>query len=292
MSNAILRVKDENGNVFDIVAIVGPRGPKGDPGVGLGNIHLDDVTEESSGKTLAVIIDELWQDNASMGDTVEAHTDSENNPHNVTAQQVGAVPAAGGVMSGNLELLNWLQTGTWGVMSASANGSVIVGENCYIDYSTSQLRYKHTHPSLGARGIFLRPTAGVYMFDTGNIATTADQEFAPEFIQLGAETALDMPVTDLNSLLRTGFYNGSNMANAPGAGWYYIINMGHHFDHVRYRTQIAINFEGTEMRVRTCTAGTWNAWSDNLLRRQVIHQSTAAPTAADGNDGDVWHQYV
>lgn len=59
MSNAILRVRDKDGNVFDIVALRGPKGDKGDPGVGLGNIHLDDVTEESSGKTLAEIIDEL-----------------------------------------------------------------------------------------------------------------------------------------------------------------------------------------------------------------------------------------
>lgn len=29
---SILRVRDENGNVIDIPAIVGPQGPKGDPG--------------------------------------------------------------------------------------------------------------------------------------------------------------------------------------------------------------------------------------------------------------------
>lgn len=79
MSTPILRVRDKDGNVVDILAIVGPRGPEGPRGVGMDNITLADV-KDANGKTLEVLLNELWQDNASMADAVEAHEEA-TNPH-------------------------------------------------------------------------------------------------------------------------------------------------------------------------------------------------------------------
>jgi hypothetical protein len=62
MSMAILKVRDSNGNVQEIVAIKGDKGDKGDPG-------------EFTG-----------------GELLNAHINNTNNPHSITAEQIGARP--------------------------------------------------------------------------------------------------------------------------------------------------------------------------------------------------------
>ena len=64
----ILRVRDEDGNVIDIPAIVGPPGP---PGVGMDNITASDV-KCADGKTVEEQLAELWQGDASMVEKVSA----------------------------------------------------------------------------------------------------------------------------------------------------------------------------------------------------------------------------
>lgn len=71
MKIPILRVRDKDGNVVEIPAIVGPPGPKGEPGVGMGNIQASDVTCEN-GKTVEEQLAELWQGDASMAGKIEA----------------------------------------------------------------------------------------------------------------------------------------------------------------------------------------------------------------------------
>lgn len=49
------------------------------------------------------IFDTIEKDKKDLSNTIDKHTDDKNNPHNVTASQTGALPTAGGSMSGAIE---------------------------------------------------------------------------------------------------------------------------------------------------------------------------------------------
>lgn len=255
----------------------------------------------------------------------------------------------------------------WTTISTGSGGVSMLAENAYIDYATNQFRYVNTHASLGARGFIFNLQGGIMWFDTGSIATTKDAAFTPGVQPLKPSTA-ELFTGDMNSLTKTGWYNGNAMANAPGAGWYYVEVMSHTHDRTKYAVQIAYNFEGTAAYLRTLN-GTWSAWKqflfstggtvaaldvsgnaaplrligtdhiylpiykgglaggrsaylgyesagraeftiNNEVPNGTVHvkaaqglwlngmkvpniwQSTQPPTASQGADGDVWHQYV
>lgn len=338
MKIPILRVRDADGNIVDIPAIVGPPGPKGEPGVGVGNITAGDVTC-ADGKTVEEHL-------ASMAEAVEAHSEATE--------------------------------GLQGLLSVAANGTVMLAENAYLDKDATIYHYKADTVGVGARGIVFNPGGGVQWFDTGTISTTKDAAFAPELMYLSQQASVPLTQDkDLNNLVVTGIYNGTEFINAPnnGTGWFYIINIGHIYSPSTYRIQIALDFEGIAAYWRVCCNGRWFDWKSvigssggkitgaldiygglnvignagamslvgadhiyipfyrngvgskrsaylgfggagsniftianedggpvhifaaggvmvNGERLPTIHKSTAAPTAADGVDGDVWHQYV
>lgn len=265
----------------------------------------------------------------------------------------------------------------WGTFSAGSSGIAVIAENAYINKDRNTYHYKNTHSGLGARGIVMHPNSGLLWFDTGNVATTADAQFYPALRPLQAGQTAVIHNGDMNDLTDTGFFNGSQMANAPTQGWFYLICIGHSYDPTTYRMQIAIPFEGTGVYYRVCS-GVWYEWQhfvtsnsggsirgglniignaaplqligsdhiylpffkngvgsvrsgyigygdgadpnftinneidggavkalaeagfwvvgagiyDNGVRVPRTYISTAEPTAADGVDGDVWHQYV
>lgn len=117
MKIPIVRVRDEDGNIIEIPAIKGEKGDKGDPGLGADNMTASDVIC-ADGKTVEEQFAELWQDEASMAESLEqtneaveateaarkalaqtvsanaqtmsAHTGNKQNPHGVTLAQLGA----------------------------------------------------------------------------------------------------------------------------------------------------------------------------------------------------------
>ena len=155
-----------------------------------------------------------------------------------------------------------VSTMSWGSFSAGTNGVAVIAENAYIDKSDNTYRYQNTHASLGARGIVMHPQFGVLWFDTGNVATTAGAEFFPELRSLQAGKTAGIARGDMNDLVDTGFYNGNEMANSPGSGWYYIINIGHSHDPGSYRAQIAIPFQGVGIKYRVRYAAVWYNWQE------------------------------
>lgn len=81
---------------------------------------------------------------------------------------------AGDTMTGPLRVLDTYISSSDGLV-----GYTLIGQNCVIS-STGTYKYKHTHASLGARGLlFAATTNKAYYFDMGDIATTADAAFSP-----------------------------------------------------------------------------------------------------------------
>lgn len=67
-------------------------------------------------------------------------------------------------------------------------------------------------------------------------------------------------VSDLNNITENGFYDGTNMANAPSADWYYVENIVHSSDPGNWRLQRATHFSIGVTYWRQLRAGTWTAW--------------------------------
>ena len=64
--------------------------------------NIQEITiDESIALTLSTQVAELQENKANKSD-LTSHTDNKSNPHGVTAAQVGALPKAGGTMTGNL----------------------------------------------------------------------------------------------------------------------------------------------------------------------------------------------
>lgn len=90
----------------------------------------------------------------------------------------------------------------WSTVSGNSAGTAMWGQNCYLDPTTANYKYKNTHGSLGARGIVYRTGANgttPWWFDTGAVATTADATFTPTLVPLAtSETALLKSAAALN----------------------------------------------------------------------------------------------
>lgn len=205
------------------------------------------------------------------------------------------LPLTGGFVSGDLRMGRGIHTiNNWGCFSAGTDGSVVIAENAYKHPSNNTFHYVATHATMGARGIVFRNgQPGVWYFDTGNIATTADAEFSPTLISI-TDKATKHFYGDLNDLTENTFIDGSNMTNAPGTDWYYVQHFAHSANPAGYGMQIAYAFYSPDIHLRYKTYGEWSNWETIMTpsNTPVQYYSTAAPTAADGKDGDVWDVYV
>ncbi|WP_145411972.1 pyocin knob domain-containing protein [Paenibacillus xylanexedens] len=184
----------------------------------------------------------------------------------------------GGVMTGRL-IMN-----QWGTFSASSNGSVLYGSNCFLDGNT--FKYENSHTNLGARGIYMRYTGGagpeVYMFDTGPVTTTAGTSFAPtlnRIVNMGDSLqkhrvsqddgrATDISGQNLNNILLTGWYKGNSLLNAPSlsGGWGYVEVIRHDENWV---LQKVYDLHADRFYMRRRMDSGWTPWTQDLFQSGV-----------------------
>lgn len=97
------------------------------------------------------------------------------------------LPKTGGTMTGPLRVETTgreISAGTWADISANNTGYALFAQNCYTAHN-NEYRYANNHGSLGARGIrFDHANQRMEYFDTGAVATIADQVFTPVWISM------------------------------------------------------------------------------------------------------------
>ena len=205
------------------------------------------------------------------------------------------LPLTGGTISGDVQTyFGKYHVNTWGVLSTGTDGTVVLAENAYIHPANNTYHFANDHTSMGARGIVFRNgIAGVWYFDTGSIATTAGAAFTPNLVSITDKATKSFTKGDLNSLTENALVDGETMLNAPSGHFYYVQHITHSLSH-RYATQIAYAFFSSDVYRRHQSQGVWSEWEPFLTpsNTPTQHYSTAAPTAADGKDGDVWDVYV
>lgn len=91
--------------------------------------------------------------------------------------------------------------------------------------------------------------------------------------------AINIGAQDLNTPRKTGWYMGSGMANAPGAGWYYIEVIRHNDS---WEVQNAYDFNGSgSFQQRKKQNGVWTAWTQDLFT-SVANGKQAIASAISG----------
>lgn len=113
----------------------------------------------------------------------------------------------------------------------------------------------------------------VHGSDTAKANTTAltDGSVSAHFDELRFDNVRAISNTNLNDLNTSGFYDGNNLTNAPGASasWFYIEHLRHsNFADVNWRMQKAYGLGSPNsgfsavgtMYIRTMASGTWSAW--------------------------------
>lgn len=207
--------------------------------------------------------------------------------------------SGGGTVNGPINISGGkIGVNMWAQISAGSDGFVLLANNAYKSQADNKYYYANTHDNIGARGIeFKYGQPGVWWFDTGNVATTAGQEFTPEWRSLTNPDALMISSQDLNNVTRNGTYCGSAMSNAPDGSqdWWWIIVNNLTDNSTNYVSQVAIAVNQGAIYVRNRHAGTWGSWSRLLTTADGIpkqHVSTSAPNNSQGADGDMWDVYV
>lgn len=202
---------------------------------------------------------------------------------------------SGGTVNGNLATSGTFTVNQWCGISAGSDGAVVIAENAYKHHANNTFHFARTHESMGARGIVLRgDTTGIWYFDTGNRATTADEQFTPTLISMTDKSTILISGKDMNEVVENGIYNGNGMINAPYGGWFWVQVINHNLDTDRWQTQIAYSFSDNNTYRRTKSDGTWSAWEWFLTNSNspALHYATWEPLATDGKEGDVWDIYV
>ena len=204
------------------------------------------------------------------------------------------LPLAGGTVTGDVKTSKGnYHVNQWGCFSAGSDGIVMLAENAYKHPTNNTYHYAATHPSMGARGIVFRSgVQGVWYFDTGLIATTANAQFNPNLISI-TDKATKNYTGNLNNITENTIVDGNAMENAPTADWYFVQHIAHSGG-TTYATQIAYSFFSPDVYRRRKSQGGWSTWEPFLTpsNTPTQHYSTVAPTASDGKDGDVWDVYV
>lgn len=115
-------------------------------------------------------------------------------------------------------------------------------------------------------------------------ASHTHTNYAPNGYGLGGSCAIPTG-NDWDNALKTGFYMGTNQANAPNTDWWMGYVLNHHDGWI---VQKVCNFNSSQQwMTRYKLNGTWTAWT-NEYDRKIVH-STANPSG--GLNGDVWIQY-
>lgn len=223
------------------------------------------------------------------GQTVEASLAA------IPAELAKYLPLIGGTITGDMKTSKGnYHVNSWGCFSAGSDGVVVIAENAYKHPTNNTYHYSTTHATMGARGIVFRNgIEGIWYFDTGRIATTANAAFNPTFISI-TDKATKNYTSNLNNIAENMTVDCSGVTNAPGTGWYFIQHIAQSTDPANNATQIAYALNSADVKRRRKSGGTWSAWEPFLTQSNAPtqHYSTSAPTAADGKDGDVWDVYV
>lgn len=279
----ILRVRDENGNIIEIPAI------KGEPGVGMDNITASDV-KCADGKTVEEQLAELWQGDASMADAVGAHSTNEENPHGVTAAQAGAIPYRGYATDLNA-ILTENMPGYYGFSGSTAHtpySEGATGAQAGIVLNIPDNGYGYTQQVAFFKGSM----TPLYRYTNGDINSIS--RWADPFLRHdGGDVTGNVSIRGhLNAICNAGgvSFIGDNhvflqfLKNGLGTGRSGYMGYGS-----EYSTDFTIcnEMEGGALKL-DAKAGVYIGGA----KVPRVYQSTAAPTAADGSDGDVWHQYV
>lgn len=88
--------------------------------------------------------------------------------------------------------------------------------------------------------------------------------------------------TNLNSVIRNGFYNGSGLINAPNGAvdWWYV-EVLEHTSGDAYAIQKAYNFYAHSFYMRVMQGGTWGPWSQDLFTSVVNGKNAIAAAIID-----------
>lgn len=173
--------------------------------------------------------------------------------------------SGGGTVSGLLNITGGrVDVNQWASLSAGSDGFVMLALNAYKGPTDNKYYYRATHANIGARGIIFRygGDGGISWFDTGMVATTADQEFTPDIKSLTRPDAELISGQDLNNLTANGHYCGQNITNAPfsSTDWWYVFVQNLTDNSVNYCTQTAIAVNQNAVYTRMRRNGTWQAW--------------------------------
>ena len=205
------------------------------------------------------------------------------------------LPIAGGTINGDVKTSKGnYHVNSWGCFSAGSDGVVMIAENAYKHPTNNTYHYLANHSTMGARGIVFRNgSEGIWYFETGKIATTANAAFNPTFISLTDKSTKNF-TGNLNNITDNTVIDCSGVTNSPGTGWYFVQHIAQSTDPANNATQIAYALNSADVKRRRKSNGTWTSWEPFLTQSNTPtqHYSTSAPTASDGKDGDVWDVYV
>ena len=213
----------------------------------------------------------------------------------LVAELAKKIGNTGGTISGELVIRDskGLNISTWGSISAGTDGHVLMGQNCYKHPTKNTYHFKNTHENIGAKGIvFMLGMEGVYIFDTGSRATTADEEFTPKIHRVMTE--------------KGGNFGGHVHIYGNGSENLALVGADHVFmqffrDGVTNGRSGYIGYPGAaapNLEIANLVPNGYisiNAPDGLHIRGHKIPRtirSTSAPNSVDGEDGDVWHQYV
>lgn len=205
------------------------------------------------------------------------------------------LPLTGGTIRGDLQTyFGKYHVNTWGCLSSGTDGTVVLAENAYIHPANNTFHFTHDHASMGARGIVFRHRFnGVWYFDTGNIATTANVAFTPTLISITDKSTKEFS-GNLNDITENVLIDCNNLANGPGSDWYFIQHISHSADPANWATQIAYALNSNDVKRRRKNGGAWTDWESFLTptNAHTLFYSTDPPTDSYGKNGDVWDVYV
>ena len=97
---SVLKTRDENGNWGGVPTIKGEKGEAGDQ-VAHAERHAKGGTDEITPSSIGAATSEEVEEIRASGNS---HAENKNNPHGVTASQIGAVSKSGDTVNGNLNV--------------------------------------------------------------------------------------------------------------------------------------------------------------------------------------------